>query len=494
MRLHFANYLNLTKECELCQSNLEFAHFLILFLCEHGQCTKQQLFDLFASKIYGILDKIKVAQTIKMEQSESEIYVDEQQKYSFSFQLNRNQKFGEWTQRILAMSKEEKKEQIRAHFKRILKWLLNEKCFVLSIESEQKTNANPSKKRKLNDESPKYALCRRSFLHSLRSKAIFDFVLKKYDATHCEIVDVVLKNSLFALRRNFKKTLDAKWQSLNEREQQRQIFRHSVLDFVQMSPINNRFSIGRQPNNDEAEQYNLPFGTPSNEIYERMQGKVSRDELSAHLDVLCDGNNLLNELSDILPILLCESMESVFFVNVCGIMRALQFDDVRKCVHCRFDQIEIGSDNKATQSHDALRIFSAICSMHKIGDKQLSELCVIKHSTTKQILYRMLTEKYVQMEYIPRSNDRDPKKSFFVWSVNWHSLHKRVLHSMYNALCNLMTKRRSIRKQIEEIENDNSHKSSKQNRTKWKKLCAAFESLTMSIQKVDAQVALHRDF
>merc|ERR1711902_251215 len=114
-------------------------------------------------------------------------------------------------------------------------------------------------------------------------------------------------------------------------------------------------------------------------------------------------------------------------------------------------------------------------SMRKIGDKQLSEICMIKHSTIKKILYRMLSDKFIEMEYIPRSADRDPKKSFFVWSINWFNLHKKILESMYNGLSNLLLKKRDIRKQIEKLENDNSHKTNKGNKQYWKKLCAAFE-------------------
>ena len=83
---------------------------------------------------------------------------------------------------------------------------------------------------------------------------------------------------------------------------------------------------------------------------------------------------------------------------------------------------------------DASRIFGALISMRKIGDKQLSELCMMKHSKVKKVLYRMLSDKFVEMEYIPRSSDRDPKKSFFVWTINSRSIHKKLLHSMYNAV------------------------------------------------------------
>jgi len=367
------------------------------------------------------------------------------------------------TQRMLTMSASEKKDAMRSHFIRILQWLLNEKCFILTMENEA-------------NESPKFMLCHRSFLHKLRGNLILDFVLKKYDSRYAKMCNVVLNRSLFILRRDWKHSLKPTWHRLSDRERRQQMIGKG------MAPINNRFAIGRLPtaNNDES-----PFGVSLDEIVRGAGNCNAAEECRQHLDVLCDGNHLASELADVCPILLRPDSDC-HCVNVCGIMNVLRLEDVRECVHCRFDELEDGK-KIMRQSHDAMRIFSALCSMHKVGDKQLSELCVIKQATTKQILFRMLAEKYVKMEYIPRSSDRDPKRSVFVWSINWNNLHKKILQSMYNGIANLMIKRRSLRKKIEQCGQANNPQLKQ-------KLCAAFEHLTLTMQKIDLQIALHRDF
>merc|ERR1719491_72608 len=108
----------------------------------------------------------------------------------------------------------------------------------------------------------------------------------------------------------------------------------------------------------------------------------------------------------------------------------------------------------------------------------------MKHAQVKKVLYRMLADQFVACEYINRTADRDPKKSLFLWSIDWSQLRRRVLRSMYAATANLMQKRRSVRKQIELLENDQSHKSSETVKVRWRKLCAAFEHLTLSLQKL----------
>ena len=142
----------------------------------------------------------------------------------------------------------------------------------------------------------------------------------------------------------------------------------------------------------------------------------------------------------------------------------------------------------------ASRLFGALMAMRKVGEKQLAELCMMRQSTVKQVLYRMLSDHFVAIEYVPKTPDRDCIKSFFLWSIDWVAIHKKVLQSMYDAVSNLLVKKRSVRKQIEIAEHDDAHKASDHAKTRWKRLCAAFEHLAAIIQRVDLQIALHRDF
>eukprot|EP00483_Globobulimina_turgida_P012735 UN12758 len=225
----------------------------------------------------------------------------------------------------------------------------------------------------------------------MRNKLILDFVSKNYDSNYCEIVSLILRNSLHSLQESHEATLHCKWINYLQKEEERQTFKHlNILDFNNTSPVENRYSIGKQTNNNQKEQYLLPFAM------EKCDMDISCNErLDEYLAVLSDGNSLLNELNDILPILIIGGVDK-YYVNISGIIDYIQLLDVQKLVHSRFDTLEIeNNENKneneeGMQSNDALRLFGAIISMRKIGDKQLSEICMIKHSTVKKVLYRML--------------------------------------------------------------------------------------------------------
>ena len=150
---------------------------------------------------------------------------------------------------------------------------------------------------------------------------------------------------------------------------------------------------------------------------------------------------------------------------------------MQNLVHCRFDAIIATGEKEAAaaaQSHDASRIFG--CWWRCARRKQLADLCMMKHARVKKVMYRMLADRIVEIEYIPRTADRDPKKSLFLWSR-----------------LDAASQAGSALDVTGVLENDDSHKSSAQGKTRWRKLCAAFEHLALSIHKLD-QVALHRDF
>lgn len=341
-------------------------------------------------------------------------------------------------------------------------------------------------------------LCHRSLLHEVRSHLVIEFVAKNYDSTFSQISDLVLQHSLSTLRRQFAGTLKVRWRRSAEREGQRTVYRQSLLELHNVSPIENRYSIGKQLGSDEPEQYALSFPISKSEIARKYEGEVPSDEsLDEWLKVLSEGTDVVNELSDILPILKLES--NAYSVNVRGIMDRVQLLDVQKLVHRRFDTISTTKmDENAVAAQDdnaASRIFGALIAMRKVGDKQLAEICMMRPATVKKVLYRMLSDQFVAMEYVARSADRDCIKSFFLWTIDWTALHKRVLQSMYDALSNLIVKRRTIRKQCRILlEQQDGQSTETEHNRKYSRLRAAADHLTAMIHKIDLQIALHRDF
>merc|ERR1712032_1628139 len=99
--------------------------------------------------------------------------------------------------------------------------------------------------------------------------------------------------------------------------------------------------------------------------------------------------------------------------------------------------------------------------MKRVGEKQLAELCMLNQKTVKRMMNLMMKEGFVQSGYIPRTSNRDTAQSLFLWYIDWPPLHKKVLQSLYNAVSNLLVKRRDI-KQKQAIVAEEGGKDSKE--------------------------------
>lgn len=148
MRLHFPHYINIIK-----QYNLEYAYLIIKYLCQNGQCTRHQLFDLFANDIYTIIDKKIIKNDNKNIKKEDD---DNDNSYSFSsLQFNDDNNNNEWIRSLLKISKQDRINHFRKQFKIIWNFLLN-KSFIIQQKIQQQNyydadNTNLKKRKRVNN-------------------------------------------------------------------------------------------------------------------------------------------------------------------------------------------------------------------------------------------------------------------------------------------------------------------------------------------------------
>ena len=147
MRLHFPHYINIIKQYN--NDDLEYAYLIIKYLCQNGQCTRGELFDLFANNIYEIIEQKTINNiNIKRENDNDD---DDNNKYSFSLQFNDNDNHNNrWIRSMLRISKQDRLKQFKKQFKSIWAFLC-EKRFIVKLKEQQQIIDNDntnSRKRK----------------------------------------------------------------------------------------------------------------------------------------------------------------------------------------------------------------------------------------------------------------------------------------------------------------------------------------------------------
>jgi hypothetical protein len=64
-------------------------------------------------------------------------------------------------------------------------------------------------------------------------------------------------------------------------------------------------------------------------------------------------------------------------------------------------------------------------------EKQITDRALLPEKKVREILLKLMSENFVQMQEIPKSADRNPKRTFYLWSTDLSKVYAGVLGSFY---------------------------------------------------------------
>lgn len=86
---------------------------------------------------------------------------------------------------------------------------------------------------------------------------------------------------------------------------------------------------------------------------------------------------------------------------------------------------------------DSLRIFRLLIMKSQLEQKQVAELAMTPVKDTRDCLYKMLASNYVHLQEVPRTNEHNPSKTFYLWNVRMSHVESILVMEMYKALRNM---------------------------------------------------------
>lgn len=94
------------------------------------------------------------------------------------------------------------------------------------------------------------------------------------------------------------------------------------------------------------------------------------------------------------------------------------------------------------------RLFRLLCRGHSLGGcttkgqqkyelKQLAELALLPERDARPLLWKLLNHEYVLMQEVPRSVDRNPKTTTYLWHCSLDKAYQTLERQMFKTLCSL---------------------------------------------------------
>ncbi|XP_049849583.1 DNA-directed RNA polymerase III subunit rpc3-like [Schistocerca gregaria] len=121
---------------------------------------------------------------------------------------------------------------------------------------------------------------------------------------------------------------------------------------------------------------------------------------------------------------LIQVQPSIFTINLSGIVQVLKQNMVESIILSKFDR-------------DGLRIFRLLRIKKLLEQKQVSEMAMIPIKETRDCLYKMLSQNYVQLQEVPRTSDHRADKMFYLWNVRWDHVMNLQTCEIYKIMRNL---------------------------------------------------------
>jgi len=85
----------------------------------------------------------------------------------------------------------------------------------------------------------------------------------------------------------------------------------------------------------------------------------------------------------------------------------------------------------------ACRIFRLLLLKRNLEQKQIAEMAMIPVKDTRELLYKLLKAKYVQIQELARTMDHAPSRTFYLWRVDPICAAGQVGREIYKATFNL---------------------------------------------------------
>eukprot|EP00667_Euglena_gracilis_P008772 EG_transcript_8900 len=156
---------------------------------------------------------------------------------------------------------------------------------------------------------------------------------------------------------------------------------------------------------------------------------ISMERIETHLTLLTRGHVISQHAM---------KRDKEYVVNIQHVMGVLRQQAVAAIIHCKFGQL-------------GARVVRVLLDKKLVEDKQLQEIAMAPQKEVRQVVVDMYKSGYIQLQEVPRTNERKPAENFYLWGVDLPQLHAALLDVLYKTTRNLRARLGLERRRILDI-------------------------------------------
>ena len=140
----------------------------------------------------------------------------------------------------------------------------------------------------------------------------------------------------------------------------------------------------------------------------------------------------------------------------------------------------------------ASRIYRVLLVHTRLEESQLAELCTASRQSVRESLHRLMKEEWVCLYEVPRTVDRAPSKTFFLWGVDRGKVKERVRELMYVSAVKAMEREGKEKDEVADVMGkvDMQQRIGELDRAKVERWKVGHERLQMAQKKIQDMLAI----
>lgn len=169
-------------------------------------------------------------------------------------------------------------------------------------------------------------------------------------------------------------------------------------------------------------------------IKQRYSAPLSMDAITQAVRAMPEGRTMTMERIRMALHMMCA--ESVGFVSRQGDIGSQYVMNLFKIIEAA-RKYELEGIVLQRYGKESCRIFRLLCMKGQLEQKQVSDIALVALKETRELLYRLLKEEYLQLQEVSKAPDHAPSKTFYLWRVNYPSVVDHILEDMFRAASNV---------------------------------------------------------
>lgn len=127
------------------------------------------------------------------------------------------------------------------------------------------------------------------------------------------------------------------------------------------------------------------------------------------------------------------------FVSVNGSKVQVEFEIVGRRLRRRV------LETVARERHgdDGVRVVRLLLDSGKMDEKQISKIGMMANKDARPLLSAMSADSLISLQEVPKSADRNPTRTFYLWFIDLQKSYSVLLDNLYKTLYNIATRRQA---------------------------------------------------